>query len=151
MQRILRGHIARKRVGKLKYLIGRIEEVKSEAMYQRMFRIKCAERIQAIFRGKIGRIRAERAEEFERWKQQKGARNVLTCLVYATVGLTILFTLYINIIYGIKFEQSQAVGWILASALSLSLDAFLQQPLTLLLKAFAGPYLGVILAGAAPC
>ena len=71
--------------------------------------------------------------------------------MYATVGMTILFTLYINIIYGIKFEQSQAVGWILASVLSLSLDAFLQQPLSLLFKAFVGPYFAVLLSSVSPC
>jgi len=108
--------------------------------------------IQKIFRGHLGRFKAELALEIVNYTRpgfmearimwyRRGLRGV----VYTLVALMLTFALYLNLIFGIKFDDTQQIGWIKGFLISLVYDLGLGIPIQIfLLMTMPGEFLHAI-------
>eukprot|EP00753_Platysulcus_tardus_P013629 PLAT3815.2.p1 GENE.PLAT3815.2~~PLAT3815.2.p1 ORF type:complete len:121 (+),score=49.98 PLAT3815.2:272-634(+) len=101
-----------------------------------------AVQIQRLFRGYAARRRAARGRELRIWLMERRAREVMEGISIVSVCVLVLGMLYLNLIYGVKFSDSQLSGWLTSSAIALLVDAFLQQPLAILFRVLVGRVLG---------
>jgi len=82
-------------------------------------------RVQAWYRGHMGRIRTLRVLEYHSWADPRGGRPIVRALhtiIYGFTIVVILCALWINIIYGVKFPQEKANDWIISSVATLATD-----------------------------
>lgn len=81
-----------------------------------------------------------RQREYEAWLTLGGERRFLAAVTYAGVLCYTTFGLYICLLYGIKFDDSQKRGWLMSSFTSLITSALLQSPIQILIRALFGAY-----------
>jgi ribosomal protein L18E len=87
--------------------------------------------VQKALRGHHARVQAVRRREALSWRQLSCERRVLVVLVYVGLGAVLLFMLYINVLYGLKFTQAQARAWVLASLTAFLTEALVNQPVVI--------------------
>ena len=62
--------------------------------------------------------------------KQSKARKVMTIVAYFLCLAYISFCVFVILVFGIKFEQSEVEEWMWVCAWSMFLDIFVQQPLS---------------------
>jgi len=96
--------------------------------------LSAAVRLQAIYRGRKARHLTVRMREYDAWVAMRGTRAVLTGISYAIITLYILFAIYVNLLFAIKFDTDTANAWILSSLISVAIDVLIREPIMILAK-----------------
>lgn len=82
--------------------------------------------LQAVFRSYSSRRVSMRLEEYDAWNSM--SRRIPLCIVYALNFGYIASSVWLNLIYGVKFEPATGQAWVLASVASLSFSFFISEP-----------------------
>lgn len=95
--------------------------------------------IQKIFRGHHGRMKAALALEIMNFSSPhlvkstlKRSQRCVQIIIYSLVALLIIFALYLNLCFGIKFDETQQREWLKSFAGSLFLDLAFGIPVQIL-------------------
>ncbi len=86
-------------------------------------------RVQAVFRGQLGRARAARARELAAWKSLTWQRWSLQCLVYLAMVSIVAAGVYALLLFGSRFTFAQGIAWSRAVVLAFLFDICIQQPI----------------------
>ena len=100
--------------------------------------MKALRKLQAAARSLRARRVRERYEELQRWSSLGLNRTGLVFLLYLIIGGITAFFFYLLLLYGIKFSEEQAEGWLVASFIAFGVDIFVQEPLVLLFACMYG-------------
>ncbi|CAM9883907.1 unnamed protein product [Chrysoparadoxa australica] len=101
--------------------------------------------IQAAFRSHLARTRMIRLRELNIWLLEcRREREALAALAYLGLAINTLGLLYCNLIFGVKFDDTTANGWLVTCFLSLCIEAFIQQPVVLLVVSVMGDFVEVL-------
>jgi hypothetical protein len=103
--------------------------------------------VQRVYRGYHGRMRAARKRELDTWHSMSSTRRVLLVILYSIAFTLVAMSLYITLIFGVKFTPVQVQAWLTASLMTYLLDAFVKEPLIALLKTAGGMILRVLKNG----
>jgi len=100
---------------------------------------KAALLLQTAFRGHHGRMKSALALEIMNFssphlvkREMQWSQLAIKGLVYTLVGLMILFALYLNLCFGIKFGEEQQRAWLKSFAGSLFMDLTVGIPVQIL-------------------
>jgi hypothetical protein len=122
--------------------------VKAAALIQRNWRIKAKIRkravnhLLAVIRGKQGRNRALRMRELQFYKSKalQLPRILLVTLVYTAISFLTLFSIFINLIFGIKFDVEKQHKWVVVTYLAIFLDWVVYSSSKIVLEWLLPPY-----------
>lgn len=82
--------------------------------------------LQAVFRSYNSRCISMRLEEYDSWNSM--SRRIPLSIVYALNFAYITSSIWLNLIYGVKFEPQTGRAWVLASIASLCFSFFISEP-----------------------
>lgn len=100
------------------------------------------EKITCLFRKRLFVMRFHREREYVTWTRQRRLRSSVVMLANVFVFLYILIMIYINLLYGVKFESNMATKWIISSVISVMISLIVQEPSLILLNTVATSTLG---------
>ncbi|KAG5191236.1 hypothetical protein JKP88DRAFT_296446 [Tribonema minus] len=87
------------------------------------------------------RTTAIRAAEFAAWlKGCAPHRAALLLLAHACTALAIACLLYVNLVYGVVFDERTGCGWLLTCFFAMLVEGIVQQPLVLMVTAVLGDF-----------
>merc|ERR1711865_419624 len=96
--------------------------------------------IQKIFRGHSGRVKATLALEIANFSSPHlmktgmiWERRAVKALVYMMVIFLVVFAMYLNLIFGIKFDKDQQNSWVEGFVTGLSLELSIGIPIQIVL------------------
>jgi hypothetical protein len=72
--------------------------------------------------------------ELRTWATLSTERTVLVAVVYASLLVVMAFSVYINLLYGVKFNSVQSRAWIIASFTAFVSDAVINEPVVLMAR-----------------
>eukprot|EP00753_Platysulcus_tardus_P002572 PLAT11679.3.p1 GENE.PLAT11679.3~~PLAT11679.3.p1 ORF type:complete len:1095 (-),score=366.95 PLAT11679.3:2090-5131(-) len=138
-RRLIRVAPAEERDSKIstKDALERLVPTVERAPLRRMLRRedKAARVIQRHFRGFVARKAFFRERELLIWAEMVRLRRLMTTLIYAMVVLLVAIAMYLNLVFGIRFDNQQAQAWMASAVLSLMVDIVALQPAQILVKA----------------
>jgi len=86
-------------------------------------------RVQAVFRGQLGRARASRARELAAWESLSWQHWSLQCIIYSVLLTVLSAGVYALLLFGSRFTFAQGIAWSRAVLLAFLFDMCIQQPL----------------------
>ncbi|CAM9100098.1 unnamed protein product [Ectocarpus sp. 8 AP-2014] len=103
---------------------------------------KAAEIVQRCYRTHHASVRMTRALEFHTWlhgcrRQRRGMQVLASGALY----ITILCLIYTNMVFAIKFDRTTSTDWLATCVLALLVEAFIQQPASLLVTGVLGDFI----------
>lgn len=93
--------------------------------------------IERMFRGVHTRVAMTRLQEITLWERFHVERTLLLSLVYGALWIYILMAAYVNVVFGIQFNQSQTISWMLATLVAYVFDILVSESFIVLLIAIA--------------
>ncbi|KAA0145763.1 hypothetical protein FNF28_07804 [Cafeteria roenbergensis] len=104
----------------------------------RQARQASAVKVQAAWRGHVGRRSALRLFELRMWEEDLALeRTCITAMVYAVALLLLAASTFICLVFGVLFTPEQARVWLLTSLASFALDLLVQKPVVIFVNAVA--------------
>ncbi|KAA0161161.1 hypothetical protein FNF27_08180 [Cafeteria roenbergensis] len=113
-----------------------VKSIAAEAL--RQARQASAVKVQAAWRGHVGRRSALRLFELRMWEEDLALeRTCITAMVYAVALLLLAASTFICLVFGVLFTPEQARVWLLTSLASFALDLLVQKPVVIFVNAVA--------------
>ncbi|KAA0152738.1 hypothetical protein FNF29_03627 [Cafeteria roenbergensis] len=113
-----------------------VKSIAAEAL--RQTRQASAVKVQAAWRGHVGRRSALRLFELRMWEEDLALeRTCITAMVYAVALLLLAASTFICLVFGVLFTPEQARVWLLTSLASFALDLLVQKPVVIFVNAVA--------------
>ena len=135
IQKVARGCLMRKRARAAEMTSAALLKHRHAAKFLRSHaqsRDDAATRIQALHRGNMGRLRAQRMHEWRHWRRLNPTTYLL--LIQMSLGIMFLLALHTLLVHGIKFSIEQLVDWTLSCLFSIAFDITALQPLICLVR-----------------
>ncbi|KAA0171508.1 hypothetical protein FNF28_00718 [Cafeteria roenbergensis] len=113
-----------------------VKSIAAEAL--RQARQASAVKVQAAWRGHVGRRSALRLFELRMWEEDLALeRTCITAMVYAVALLLLAASTFVCLVFGVLFTPEQARVWLLTSLASFALDLLVQKPVVIFVNAVA--------------